>query len=128
MLRYVFRIHRQRSFGRERLEDWVQFVQNAAHRVDSIAETGGMENWVISARRRKWRFAGVVARQTDGRWSQRLVEWRPFQGHGRSRGHPKTRWADSLEKFAGGDWMTLARDKDTWDAYEHPYGSHPPSK
>ena len=127
MLRYVFRIHRRRGLGKERLEDWVHFVQHAAHRVDSIAEAGGMEDWVISARRRKWQFAGVVARKTDGRWSQRLIEWLPFQGHGRCQGRPKTGWVDSLEKFAGGDWMTLAIDKNTWDAYEHPYGLHPPS-
>ena len=29
-------------------------------------------------------------------------------------GHPVTRWADQLDKFAGGAWMDIAADEDQW--------------
>ena len=51
MLRYVFRVHRQKD------ENWVDFIRRAAHHVDSLAEDSGMEDWVRMHRRQKWRFA-----------------------------------------------------------------------
>ena len=27
---------------------------------------------------------------------------------------PRTRWMDQLEWFAGGDWMQMAMDEDSW--------------
>ena len=39
MLRYVFRILRQRQDQDGELENWVQFVQNSAHNVDRISKT-----------------------------------------------------------------------------------------
>jgi len=117
MLRYVFRIHRQRGPAPDfELEDWVGFVRNAAQKVDKIADSMGMESWIRLHRLRKWHFAGKLARQCDHRWSQQVVSWRPNEGFGRSAGAPKTRWADQLEKFAGGDWMTLAQDPAAWSA------------
>ena len=124
MLRYVFRIHRRIAPGQDDLEDWLQFIHLAAHRVEAIAGANGMEDWVITARRRKWEFAGATARQTDGRWSHKLMTWRPFHGHGRSQGRPKTRWTDSLDHFAAGDWMTLAKDEDQWNVWGDAYVAH----
>ena len=95
-------------------------MRNVAHRTEAIAESNGMENWASLARRRKWQFAGALARQIDGRWSQKLAEWWPAQGQ-RSQGRPKTRWADSIEKFAGGYWMSIARDEAQWKAYVEAY-------
>ena len=124
MLRYVFRIHRRRGPAPALdLEDWVDFVRNAAEKVDAISERMGMESWVILHRRRKWQFAGKLARQCDSRWSQQVVHWKPNFGFGRSAGAPKTRWADQLDKFAGGDWPTLAQDPHEWDAIEDVFAS-----
>ena len=94
------------------------FVQRAAHTVDEIAETMGMLDWVTAYRQRKWRFAGNLARCLDNRWTVQAVEWRPNQGLGRSPGHPKTRWCDQIEMFAGGDWLELALDAKQWAASE----------
>ena len=117
MLRYVFRIHRLRD-QQGTLEGWVDFVQSSAHRVDVIASHHGMEDWVVTHRRRKWRFAGSLARQTDGRWSRQAIGWRPNMGHGRSQGRPRTRWSDQLEQFAGGEWFQLAMDEEQWQIAE----------
>ena len=117
--RYVFRLHRQRVGAQaDQLEDWVDFVKRTAHRVDTISENAGMEDWVRMYRRRKWRFAGITARRQDNRWSKLILSWRPNFGVGRSRGAPVTRWSDQLEKFAGGEWMQLAADIAQWEDAE----------
>ena len=115
MLRFVFQLHRKQS---EELEDWVQYVQSSAHRVDALSESLQMSSWVEAYRIRKWRFAGELARQEDSRWSQQAAEWKPNGGFGRRRGAPRTRWEDQLVRFAGGDWMSIAQDEDTWGASE----------
>ena len=117
MLRSVFRIHRRKD-GTGDSETWVDFVQRSAHTVDSMAAFHGIENWALAYRRRKWRFPGILARQTDNRWSAKLLEWQPCKGLGRSRGHPKTRWADQIEALAGGNWKEVAHDIAQWDALE----------
>ena len=37
-------------------------------------------------------------RRQDGRWSLKLLLWIPDHGH-RNRGHPMTRWSDSIVSF-----------------------------
>ena len=105
------------SFGlhrRPERETWVEYVQRSAHEVDEIAERHDMKNWVAESRRRKWRFAGQLARRTDKRWSSLLVAWVPAYGPGRSPGRPFTRWTTDFERLAGGDWMKVAHDENLW--------------
>ena len=119
MLRYVFRLHRGFApDSDDQLEGWVDFVRRTAHRVDTISQTHCMQDWIISYRRRKWRFAGKIARCQDKRWSHLIVSWLPNSGLGRGRGAPKTRWSDQLVKFAGSDWMQVAADEQVWQASE----------
>ncbi|GJQ77305.1 hypothetical protein Trydic_g20725 [Trypoxylus dichotomus] len=41
----------------------------------------------------KWNWAGHVARLTDGRWTKRILQWRPRSEAYRSRGRcEKSRW------------------------------------
>ena len=61
----------------------------------------------------KWQWAGHVCRRTDGRWSRRVLEWRPRLGK-RSVGRPPARWTDDLRQVAGGGWMRIAEDRDEW--------------
>ena len=65
MLRYVFRIHRKYNEG----EEWVEYMRRSASQVEQLASNFELENWVCGSRRRKFRFAGRVARNTDERWS-----------------------------------------------------------
>ena len=90
-------------------------MRKAKLRINELSVIMDMEDWTDTYRRRKWHFAGKLARHTDNRWSQAVVNWRPFLGHGRSRGHPATRWTDQLESFAGGDWQHIALDAQHWD-------------
>eukprot|EP00973_Karenia_brevis_P083001 11508050-Karenia_brevis.AAC.1 len=66
--------------------------------VEECQQKLGLDDWVTAARRRKWRWAGHVARRSDGRWSTSLVSWVPENGH-RRRGHPRKRWSDDLKAF-----------------------------
>ena len=58
----------------------------------------------------KWQWAGHVARRTDGRWSTRVLEWRPRTGK-RSVGRPPARWSDDLRKVGGSGWTGKAVDR-----------------
>ncbi|CAH2270012.1 jg1963 [Pararge aegeria aegeria] len=61
----------------------------------------------------KWQWAGHVCRRTDGRWSRKVLEWRPRVGK-RSLGRPPTRWSDDLRKVAGIDWVRKAQNRKSW--------------
>ena len=70
--------------------------------------------------RLKWRWAGHVARRTDGRWSTAMLDWEPIKG-ARRPGRPMTRWVNLLVKFAqekGFIWRELAQERDEWDQEE----------
>ena len=62
--------------------------------------------------------AGRLARQTDSRWSQRILAWEPAAGEGRGRGRPRMRWSDHLQNYAGGDWQNVASDEVLWSLSE----------
>ena len=122
MLRYVFRVHRRPVDGTTEMEPWVDFVQRAARRVETMAEQYGLESWVQTHRRMKWRLAGKLVRQTDCRWSKMLLDWRPASDRG--RGRPKLRWTDHLERYAGGNWRQLAHDEGQWNYLENGFANY----
>ncbi|CAH2268473.1 jg16903 [Pararge aegeria aegeria] len=68
----------------------------------------------------KWQWAGHVCRRTDGRWSRKVLEWRPRVGK-RSVGRPPTRWSDDLRKVAGIDWMRKAENRKSWRCLKEAY-------
>ena len=83
-----------------------------------IASKCGLEDWCVGYRRRKFRFAGKMVRQSDGRWSGAAVDWIPNGGDGRKRGRPTTRWTDDFVKLCGGGWKGSAQDPELWGALE----------
>ncbi|RVE46970.1 hypothetical protein evm_008354 [Chilo suppressalis] len=48
----------------------------------------------------KWQWAGHISHRTDGRWSHKVLEWRPRLGK-RSVGRHETRWDDDIRRLAG---------------------------
>ncbi|MGH0178353.1 UNVERIFIED_CONTAM: hypothetical protein FKN15_077393 [Acipenser sinensis] len=61
----------------------------------------------------KKRWAGHLARRTDGRWTLAVTEWLPLDIK-RPLGCPATRWRDQLRQEMGRNWMCLARDRKAW--------------
>ena len=84
--------------------------------VEDLVAKANVENWVSIFDRSTWRFAGRLARSTDDRLSQTVLDWTP-PSH-RSRQRPRTRWSDSLTQLAGGDWMRVAANVADWSALE----------
>ncbi len=77
----------------------------------------------VEQRRRKWRWAGHVARRDDGRWTRWMLGWEPV-GRYRTPGRPVARWEDSLTNFMRGreqSWRALAQDREDWAALEEEF-------
>ena len=80
-------------------------------------------DWVEEQRRRKWRWAGHVARRDDGRWTARMLDWAPA-ARLRRVGRPTLRWEDSIANFAkdaGINWREKAQDRGEWEELEPIY-------
>ena len=93
----------------------------SAHTVDEMATNFGMEDWTATHLKRKYKFAGKLARQIDDMWLKLVMLREPRGGFGRSRGGPITRWSNDLVKYAGGNWHTAALDEAMWKAAEEGY-------
>ncbi|CAH2267521.1 jg22609 [Pararge aegeria aegeria] len=68
----------------------------------------------------KWKWAGHIARRTDGRWGSKVLEWRPRTGK-RSVGRPQTRWTDDIKRVAGSRWKQAAQDRGFWNSLQKTY-------
>ena len=82
----------------------------------------GLEYWVATQRRWKWRWAGHVARMPDERWAKAALLWAPSHGS-RRVGRPCLRWEDSLENFVTSydaeeivPWYILAQSQEHWQS------------
>ena len=101
------------------LETWMEWLQRTARLTDNCVSDGKVVDWVKEQRRRKWRWAGHVARRDDGRGTSWMISWEPVRGQ-RAPGRPVTRWEDALVYFTQGKgrWTKLAQDRELWRALE----------
>ena len=117
MLRHIVGVRRKPD------ETWVEYIQRATHRSEDIAKQSNLTDWNELQRRRKWQYAGKVARFPKERWCHRILEWRPWFRCSSKRdvGRPSLRWSDDLVAMAGGDWHQVAANVHTWDCLEEGY-------
>ena len=110
MLRWMLRAKRRPQ------EDWVAFVQRTTHWSEDAASDAGLTPWPEQHRLRVWRLAGRAVSASDGRWTKRLLAWRPwFRALAcRHVGRALKRWDDLITQYAGGDWVRTAADQDLW--------------
>ena len=110
------------------LEDHVLWMKRATRKAEEALEKHGVPCWVEESYRRKYRWAGHVARRDDERWSRQVLCWNPVGV--RAQGRPLTRWSDALNKFFDSvsaalgqciDWMSLTKDRDEWKQFETPF-------
>ena len=106
-------------------EEWPKYIQRATDQCEKLADEYGLTDWVVMQRFQKWKLAGKTASQTDGRWTKRLLTWRPWFRclPWRCIGHPVKRWIDDICDVAGGRWTDI--DFAVWMAMSAPfvYGS-----
>ena len=112
MLRYVLRIFRHNGG----CEEWSDYLARVARSVEHCDFAYKLVPWSCQAKARKWKFAGELARCTDGRWTKLILDWKPAWGY-RRVGRPCVRWSDSLVRYAGGNWAELALEPDTWETH-----------
>jgi hypothetical protein len=111
----------------EILEPWPDFLRRTARLVESKMEAAGLEEWLVTWRRRQWRFAGKLVRDNKHKWSYIALQWDP-QLHsrarcGRAQGRPRKRWEQDLIDFTfsratPGCWKIDAEDSHKWAALE----------
>jgi hypothetical protein len=107
-------------------ETYIEWLQRTSHLIAGAIETGKVKDWVDEQKRRKWRWAGHVARRKDGRWTTSLLYWIPHMGK-RAQGRPLTRWDDALSKFTrqtGQKWKNAAQDRDWWEGMTEEFVKH----
>eukprot|EP00973_Karenia_brevis_P032973 4551307-Karenia_brevis.AAC.1 len=105
------------------LESWKDWVIRTTHTAEEAAKLAGVKDWVSEQARRKWTLAGHIARRTDGRWSHRVLTYRPVGGT-RAQGHPCRRWEDELDEFVSqkmqlpqGFWKSIAAQRERWASF-----------
>ncbi|GBP15081.1 Putative uncharacterized transposon-derived protein F52C9.6 [Eumeta japonica] len=77
-------------------------------------------NALTFTQKRKWQWAGHVARMTDKRWTTRVTQWKGPPGK-RRRGRPLARWEEDLKILAGSDWYSIAQDRQNWASLEEAF-------
>ena len=105
------------------LENWTDWIQRTTHYAEMQLLKAGAEGWVEGQRRRKWRWAGHVARRHDGRWSNLVLCWTP-EGKRLKIGRLKRRWRDELDLILDGqkgEWIALVQLPDEWKKYENEF-------
>ena len=90
-------------------------------------EQVGYESWVVTQRRKKWRWAKQLATKDPERWAARAAAWNPVWHLKASRpaGRPKRRWAQDIVDFLGpqcpSGWLQAAKNESFWDSHEDAY-------
>ena len=104
-------------------EQWVEWIKRSTTIAESSLRKAGIEDWIMGQRRRKYRWAGHVARRDDVRWSTAVLDWTPTWGQ-RGVGHSRKRWSDLLSSFFSSAnlgrcaWMYLAQCRESWTECE----------
>ena len=111
---------------------YIHWVKRATHIAEERAFALGFESFLDAFLRKKWHWAGHVARMDSQRWARRLTEWRDntwWQEVKNDRGRPVhaqagrqfAKWEDDLVHFGrhmGWDsWIDIAKheDKISWN-------------
>ena len=110
------------------LESWVDWIKRVTHEADAAMRKAEVPDWIEEVRRRAWKWAGHVARRTDGRWTRKVLGWKP-EGV-RRPWRPMRRWTDGIDElvrqelgddYGPGSWQIFAQDRDGWFDWEGQY-------
>jgi hypothetical protein len=128
MLRRIAQCHKTFPKDHSNIEDYVNWVKQSTEKTDRLRIQHKICDWSEEQLRRKWDWAGKVARTTDRRWTREVLNWDPVAQRG--RGRPVTRWVDQLNKFltaklgapvSENSWLTHAAQATQWEAWREPF-------
>ena len=115
--------------GRRPDEDYIAWIQCATHKSLDYAGKYGVKEWVEIHFRKKWQWAGHVARRPGAAWTWKATTWRDSQWQswatdfGASRPlRPSRRrhmkWEHNIQRFCEeqglGSWTQAALARNTW--------------
>lgn len=112
--------------GEMEMETWLDWIRRTTQAAEEHLRKCQIDDWVTAVRRKKWRWAGHLARREDGRWATKMLTWIPEHGK-RRRGRPCKRWSDELTAFfcwgpmAAGSWVEVAQSRECWKALEEEF-------
>lgn len=90
------------------------FTRRDRKRNDWIRKKSGFKDIVKEILKRKWKWAGHIARSQDGRWTKEIMNWYPW-GKRRKVGAPKLKWDGEMRKICGGvTWQRVALQRQEW--------------
>ena len=78
--------------GEPILESWVDWVRRTTADVREAMQTHQIPEWVDQQREKVRAWRERLQFMDEHRWAKQAVRWQPDGW--RSRGHPRTRWAD----------------------------------
>ena len=92
MLRWMIRPARKVD------EEWPDYIRRSTYTCEDLAAQHGSEDWIDTQRKRKCILAAKCSSCSDGRWSSRLLHWKPWFRctPRRNVGHPVKRWTDDF--------------------------------
>ena len=92
MLRWMIKPARRMN------EEWPEYIRRATHACEDIAVGFSCKDWGLAQSKSKCDLAAKCFLSSDGRWTKRLFQWRPWFRciPRRSVGHPTKRWTDSF--------------------------------
>lgn len=89
-------------------------------RSEDIRRQTRVADIIQEAAKMKWQWAGHLARLDTDRWAHKITVWRPRQTK-RSMGRPQKRWVDDIKRVAGRNWLSTARNRETWKRMRETY-------
>ena len=133
-LRAVRRGFSRRIAGPRRApeQDYVSWIQNATKKAEERARDAGVDCWLKQVLRRRWDWAGRLARMSGERLAYRTTFWRDSEwwqdqprgasAYGvrpmRARPGNFARWEDDLMNFAAHKnwqrWQSVAKQESHW--------------
>ena len=113
--------------AQDMLEPWSEFLERTTRLVEDRLAAAGEEEWLVAWCRRKWRWAGKLARDDRHKWSFTALLWNPaihsHRGGSRAQARPCKRWDDDFVVFLRESrieepWIEVAMDQERWDQLE----------
>jgi len=128
MLRMIVGCKRRlctRDGGDTEIEPWHVWCQRATAEAERQVEKLGLESWVATCRRRKFRWAGRLASSDNETWAFRTLMREPPSAK-RMQRRPRRRWLDDITEFVVAKgysipWHVLACNTELWHKLEEEF-------
>ena len=94
-------------FWKQQEEDWEDAGRRCKHRLQRALSQYAVSDWLQVIDRMQWRLLHKIYGDDDS-WPKVVMTWTPSTGK-RSRGRPKTRWTDNVNRYLNNKHGTCLR-------------------